>query len=343
MSTLQALEFALTNNLNVLLKGRHGVGKTHMVIDLFQRKQLKYMYFSAATMDPWVDFIGIPKEAHDEKGQYLEIIRPKVFRDDEVEALFFDEFNRAPSKVRNAVMELIQFKSINGRKFNNLKVIWTAINPDDDQEESYDVERLDGAQTDRFQLQLDIPYEPFVPYFKEKFGNLGIIGTNWWASSNKETQRCISPRRLEYLLDTYKNGGDLKWIAPSNVNITQLQALLMEEDTVPNKMAAIFRDKDTIKGQEFLMNENNFEQAINLIANSPEYQEFFIPLMIDEKLFMYIGNPKICPTITVHITGNLNKFDGLLRRFCAATPRKEFGAALLKTLEQTKPPATVQP
>ena len=74
MSTLQALEFALTNNLNVLLKGRHGVGKTHMVIDLFQRKQLKYMYFSAATMDPWVDFIGIPKEAHDEKGQYLEIL-----------------------------------------------------------------------------------------------------------------------------------------------------------------------------------------------------------------------------------------------------------------------------
>ena len=43
-----------------------------------------------------------------------------------------DEFSRAHKKVRNAVMELIQFKSINGRKFKNLKIVWAAINPDDD-------------------------------------------------------------------------------------------------------------------------------------------------------------------------------------------------------------------
>ena len=41
----------------------------------------------------------------------------------------FDELNRAKPKVRNAVMELIQFRSINGIKFNNLRMIWAAINP----------------------------------------------------------------------------------------------------------------------------------------------------------------------------------------------------------------------
>jgi MoxR-like ATPase len=53
----------------------------------------------------------------DEKGSYLELVRPKAFRDDEVQALFFDEFNRSHKNKRNAVMELMQFKSINGRKF----------------------------------------------------------------------------------------------------------------------------------------------------------------------------------------------------------------------------------
>ena len=142
------LDFFIKHKLNVLLSGKCGTGKTTVVIDAFNRNNMKWLYFSASTMDPWVDFIGVPKEKKTAEGKsYLELVRPQAFEDDEVEALFFDEYNRSPKKVRNAVMELIQFKSINGKKFKNLKVIWAAINPNDkdDEETKYDIEELDPA------------------------------------------------------------------------------------------------------------------------------------------------------------------------------------------------------
>ena len=65
------------------------------------------------------------KKTDDNGNSYLDLVRPQEFQDDEVEAIFMDEFSRH-KKVRNAVMELIQFKSINGRKFKNLKIVWAA-------------------------------------------------------------------------------------------------------------------------------------------------------------------------------------------------------------------------
>jgi len=147
------LEFALQNNLNVLLVGKHGVGKTSTVLDVFEKNKINYLYFSAPTMDPWVDFVGVPKEKQDDNGKsYLDLVRPKAFQDDSVEAIFLDEYNRSPKKVRNAVMELIQFKSINGKKFNNLKVIWAAVNPSEEDDTNYDIEEIDPAQLDRFEI-----------------------------------------------------------------------------------------------------------------------------------------------------------------------------------------------
>ena len=128
------LDIWIENEWNVLFQGKHGVGKTATVMAAFNRHDLNWKYFSAATMDPWVDFIGIPKEKMDEDTgeSHITLVQPKGLR--EVEALFLDELNRAPKKVRNAVMELIQFRSINGIPFPNLKFIWAAINPDDEED-----------------------------------------------------------------------------------------------------------------------------------------------------------------------------------------------------------------
>ena len=44
------IDFWIANNLNVMLIGRHGVGKTAIVTDAFNRHNLKWRYFSASTM-----------------------------------------------------------------------------------------------------------------------------------------------------------------------------------------------------------------------------------------------------------------------------------------------------
>ena len=154
--TNNKLDFWLKKNKNVLLIGNHGVGKTSIVMDGFERNGLvlneSYKIFSGGTLDPWTDFIGIPKKVTNEDGEdHLEYIRPE-YMNDKLEAIFMDEYNRTNPKVRNALMELIQFKSINGRKFPNLKVVWAACNPPSDDDFNYDVEEVDEAQGDRFQI-----------------------------------------------------------------------------------------------------------------------------------------------------------------------------------------------
>ena len=77
------LSFWIKNNYNVLFRGKHGVGKTATVLEAFNSHGLKWQYFSASTMDPCVDFIGVPKEKTDEKGNsYLDLVRPKHFQED---------------------------------------------------------------------------------------------------------------------------------------------------------------------------------------------------------------------------------------------------------------------
>jgi hypothetical protein len=91
----QKLDFWIKNQYNVLMTGKHGVGKTSLILEAFNRHNLKWVYFSAATMDPWVDLIGVPKEKIDANGNtYLDLVRPKAFQDNEVEAIFMDEFKK---------------------------------------------------------------------------------------------------------------------------------------------------------------------------------------------------------------------------------------------------------
>ena len=68
---------------NVLFVGKHGVGKTSIVKQAFEDAGLSYKIYSCATLDPWVDFIGVPEKQIDENGNtYLSLVRPKEWEDD---------------------------------------------------------------------------------------------------------------------------------------------------------------------------------------------------------------------------------------------------------------------
>ncbi len=118
-------------------------------------------------------------------------------------------------------MELIQFKSINGRKFPNLKAVWAAINPADE-EMTYQVEDLDPAQMDRFHLHVAFPPGPSLEYFKKKHGKSGEMIVKWWGGIDKKIAKDVSPRRLEYVLKAHKDGIPLSFLLPAKTNITAL-------------------------------------------------------------------------------------------------------------------------
>lgn len=277
------LEHYFKLNKNVLLEGRHGTGKTSLVTEIFSKNCKNWLYFSGSTLDPWVDFVGVPKEIKKGNDYVLSFVLPEKMADDKVEAIFIDEYNRSHKKIRNATMELIQFKSINGRKFPNLKVVWAAINPNDDEEE-YDVEELDGAQTDRFQIRIKVPFIPDIEYFQSKFGNdWAKSALEWWNGMPDKAKKLVSPRRLDYALEIHKEGGDVFDVLPLETNPTKLIATL-KLGSLEDKIKNLFKLKDAKKAQEFFEDENNYQAALPLIKRKADYMKFFLPTIDNERI-----------------------------------------------------------
>lgn len=344
------IDFWINNNYNIMFVGRHGVGKTAIIKEAFDRHQLKWRYFSASTMDPWVDFIGVPREKTEDvmpesfltirelakinqqiaisyvmqnwkldadsanevvqhaskpvSTTYLELIRPFSFATGEVEALFFDEFNRSPKKIRNAVMELIQFGSVNGHKFPNLRFVWCAINPDDDELLKYDVEVCDPAHLDRFHCSIPIPYKPNAEWFREKYGQrFADSAIQWWDDLSEEVKNTVSPRRLQYALDMFSKKGDIRDVLPTASNVGKLITSL-KNGPITEQIEELFKNKDQSAASNFLENENNFSASIKFIVQSTTLLEYFVPLMPQEKIASLMAtDDKICN----HIIKNIDK------------------------------------
>jgi hypothetical protein len=280
------IDFWIKHNYNVLMTGKYGVGKTAQIMNGFNRNGLKWKYYSTPTMDPWVDFIGVPEKVVTPEGnKYLELIQPKDIAADEIEAFYFDEFNRGKGKIRDAVLELIQFKTINGRPFKNLRMIWAAINPDksgDNEDDEYFVEKLDPAQRDRFQVHVYIDYAPNLEFFTEKFDVAGSTAVEWWHNLPDNSKHLVSPRRLEYTLDMFNKGGDIKDVLPANINHTELVTQLKNGSFV-SRLATLFTSQDNIETEKQLKNENFFNGTIEKILNNPDYLKYFSQHFPNEK------------------------------------------------------------
>jgi hypothetical protein len=262
---------------NVILTGRHGVGKTAIIKEVFGEvfgeHMIKWRYFSASTLDPWVDFIGIPKNYTRPDGmEVFKIIPPEHFTgDEEIEALFFDEINRADSKTLNALMELIQFKSINGRKFKNLKCVWAAENPHDDKDSDYSVMPLDPAQKDRFQIQLNVPNELNKNYFQSKFGkDVYYIASEWWDKHKMK----ISPRKLDDMLMGHQIGFDLsdfttlvdtRELVHSINSISEYEKMLSVSETASLDDIKSYFTLDKIRTNEKIIKKDRSKKLIKSI------------------------------------------------------------------------------
>ncbi len=222
------LQQFVTTGSNVLLIGQKGSGKSQKILGCFQKHfKGKYSYLAGATADPWTDIVGVPIAKDDGKGgKVIEYARPNTIPDD-VQAIFIDQFNRAPKKIKNSFMQLIQFKSVNGRKYPNLKVVWAACNPwDQDNQSAYDVQKLDPAHLDRFHVIINVNGQPDIKYFVSSYGEKGKQAVIWWKQQSIEAKKTISSRRLSYAIDSHNKNIDLKFILPSNANVDELMKTL---------------------------------------------------------------------------------------------------------------------
>jgi hypothetical protein len=259
---------------NVLLISLHGVGKTTIIKEVFTEAfGDRWKYFSASSLDPFVDFVGIPRVVENEDGRsVMKLVRPEFIEYDQVEAIFLDEFNRAAPKITNSVMELLQFKSINGHKLNNLKVIWCGINPETD-EDTYSVNHLDPAQLDRFHVHYHIPYKLDEDYFTKKYPNTAPIFIQWWNDLPIDIRKMVSPRRVDYAADAHVKGCRLEDFLPIESNVSALRALLKSlpfHELIKNV-------KTDEEASIFVKDINNSTKLLDLVkANDAASIDFFV-------------------------------------------------------------------
>jgi hypothetical protein len=311
------LIFWAESELNVMFIGKHGVGKTAMVKEIFDKLfDHRWKYFSAATMDPWVDFIGVPKREEDEDGAFLDLILPRDFRDDKIEAIFLDEFNRAHKKVKNAVMELIQFKSINGRPFPNLKLVWAAINPDDDMLDddddpgSYQVEKMDKAQLDRFHVHVEVPYAVNRPWFVKEFGSQkGNAACDWWCDLSDDHKNKVSPRRLETAIRVLEKNGNVRgYVLPVETGVAKLSKSL-EFGSPQTQMRKLIEDQNTEGLKTFLKDSGNWTSVKEDVLADKDYYDTVLPHLKGEFVAQVMVDDK---TIEEYIMLNVPQFEEVI-------------------------------
>lgn len=301
------LKHAAENGFNVLLEGHHGVGKTAMVKEVFDTLGWNWKYFSASTIDPHTDLVGIPFKG--DSGQ-MELLRPANIDFENLEAIFLDEYNRAPKKVRNAVMELIQFGSINGKRFPNLKVVWAAINPDEDDDFSYDVERLDEAQRDRFHIWLPVPNNPCPFFFKKNYGSTGTLAVKWWQAQTNEIKQIISPRRLEAGVRVFLSKGDPQYVFDATkVNIAEFSEYLDKPD--PIEILDTHADKPDAEKRKLLANVNTLNHVYRDLVGKERYLKAYAHILPESDVMKELRDQRGNKMIG-HVVANVDRFEHLI-------------------------------
>jgi NAD-dependent DNA ligase len=209
MALVPNLDFYLQNDLNILLSGAHGVGKTYVLVDACKRLGLNFKYYSCATLDPFTDLVGVPYPIDDPNLQKKVLSMVRFHEMDSADVILFDELNRAQdTKTLNAVLEIVQFRSINGERLKNLKCVLAAVNPPT---EEYQVEELDPALIDRFDLFFEVKPNVDVSYL-ESVGipkKVAQAFKKWWGDNQKDKKSpYISPRRIEKMAQMVVLTGD---------------------------------------------------------------------------------------------------------------------------------------
>lgn len=249
------IQFALKNGKNLLCVGNHGTGKTSMVRAELESAGVKYLYLSASTLDPWTDLVGVPFKSEG-ANPHLEFVRRKEFVEG-VDAIVIDEINRySHKKVVDALMEIIQFGTINGEKLGDKKpVVFAMANPPG----AYKVNDLDCALLDRFPIKLSSSNNPNAEYFKDRYGETGYKLIEWWNGESEGVRRLVSPRLLDELGDIVRLAGvtAARWVLPREANTIRLHNLLNGAET-PN-FNALYRNgnKDAIRTALYADGKNN--------------------------------------------------------------------------------------
>ena len=125
---------------NIMLSGRHGIGKSEILTKYYEERGMKVVALFLGQMSDPGDLIGLPNK--DEKTGKTEFMPPYWFpTDGKPVVLFLDELNRARPEVLQTIMDLALNRKLAGRQLPEGSVVISAVNEGDE----YQLTDLDPA------------------------------------------------------------------------------------------------------------------------------------------------------------------------------------------------------
>ena len=148
----------------ILLRGRHGVGKSCVVYQTASAMGLPIVERRASQMTEG-DLVGLPII----EGECTKFNPPDWFHQacNEPVALFLDEVDRATIEVRQGIFELTDSRKLNGHVLHPNTLIFAAVNGGEHGEQ-YQVGEMDPAELDRWTVfDVEPTVEDWLTWAKE--------------------------------------------------------------------------------------------------------------------------------------------------------------------------------
>ena len=167
---LSIVDPILDSRLPVLIRGRHGVGKSEVVYQTAARRDLPVVERRASQMTEG-DLVGLPS-LDDNRTTWNPPDWFKTACETPV-CLFLDEVDRAVIEVRQGIFELTDSRKLNGHSLHPDTVIVAAVNGGEHGSE-YQVGEMDPAELDRWTVfDINPSVEDWMNWAKD--GNINDI------------------------------------------------------------------------------------------------------------------------------------------------------------------------
>jgi len=149
----------------VLLRGRHGIGKSQVVYQYAENADMPVVERRASQMTEG-DLLGLPST----DGQITSWNPPDWYKAacDQGVVLFLDEVDRATTEVRQGIFELTDSRKLNGHHLHPDTFIFAAVNGGDHGDQ-YQVGEMDPAELDRWTVfDIEPTIEDWLTWAKDK-------------------------------------------------------------------------------------------------------------------------------------------------------------------------------
>jgi hypothetical protein len=228
----------------VLMRGRHGIGKSQVVYQIGKSMELPVVERRASQMTEG-DLVGLPVVS----GNSTKWNPPDWFKFacDNACVLFFDEVDRATTEVRQGLFELTDSRKLNGHKLHKDTVIFAAVNGGK-HGANYAVADMDPAELDRYTVfDLEPTVEDWLTWAKERTAAevYDFIAQN--------------PKHLEHNSDVEPNKVYPSRRSWDRLNKTIMKADLLERGASPELYTIV----SAFVGMEAAVSFNNFVQNYN--------------------------------------------------------------------------------